>query len=350
MTPMHPNPHATARAAASDAVLDREETISRDELEALQLSRLQHTVAYAYDRVPLYKRKFDEAGVHPTDLRELSDLGNFPFTTKDDLRLEYPFGMFAVPQHEVARIHASSGTTGRATVVGYTKKDLADWAKLVARSLRASGVRPGMKVHNAYGYGLFTGGMGAHAGAEALGCTVIPISGGQTERQITAHPGLQAGRHPGHPHLPADHRRRHGAHGHRSRLHLAEVRRPGRRTVDRGDAARARSHHEHQGLRHLRPFRGHGPGRRRRSRGDAGRQPHLGGPLPPGNHRPLQPRGGQGERPAATANTASSSSPRSPRKPCRSSVTAPRTSPGCSPAPPGPRTAGWAASPAAATT
>jgi phenylacetate-CoA ligase len=174
-----------AVAATSDAVLDREETISRDELEALQLSRLQHTVAYAYDRVALYKRKFDEAGVHPTDLRELSDLAKFPFTTKEDLRLEYPFGMFAVPQRDVARIHASSGTTGRATVVGYTKKDLADWAKLVARSFRASGVRPGMKVHNAYGYGLFTGGMGAHAGAEALGCTVIPISGGQTERQIT---------------------------------------------------------------------------------------------------------------------------------------------------------------------
>ena len=169
---------------ATDAVLDREETISRDELEALQLSRLQHTVAYAYDRVPLYKRKFDDAGIHPTDLRELSDLGNFPFTTKDDLRAEYPFGMFAVPQSEVARVHASSGTTGRPTVVGYTKQDLADWAKLVARSLRASGVRPGMKVHNAYGYGLFTGGLGAHAGAEALGCTVIPMSGGQTERQI----------------------------------------------------------------------------------------------------------------------------------------------------------------------
>ncbi|MET3810121.1 phenylacetate--CoA ligase PaaK [Arthrobacter sp. UYEF3] len=178
-------PTAESALATSGAVLDREETISRDELEALQLSRLQHTLAYAYDRVPLYKRKFDEAGVHPTDLRELSDLGKFPFTTKEDLRLEYPFGMFAVPQQEVARIHASSGTTGRATVVGYTKKDLADWAKLVARSLRASGVRPGMKVHNAYGYGLFTGGMGAHAGAEALGCTVIPISGGQTERQIT---------------------------------------------------------------------------------------------------------------------------------------------------------------------
>ncbi len=174
---------ATA-AHATDAVLDPEETMSRDELEALQLSRLQHTLAYAYERVPLYKRKFDDAGIHPADLRELSDLGNFPFTTKDDLRREYPFGMFAVPQSEVARVHASSGTTGRPTVVGYTKQDLADWAKLVARCLRASGVRPGMKVHNAYGYGLFTGGLGAHAGAEALGCTVIPMSGGQTERQI----------------------------------------------------------------------------------------------------------------------------------------------------------------------
>lgn len=177
--------HATESASASnDAVLDREETMSRDELEALQLKRLQDTVAYAYERVPLYKRKFDEAGVHPSDLEDLTDLGKFPFTTKEDLRQEYPFGMFAVPQNEVARVHASSGTTGRPTVVGYTKQDLADWAKLVARCLRASGIRPGMKVHNAYGYGLFTGGLGAHAGAEVLGCTVIPMSGGQTERQI----------------------------------------------------------------------------------------------------------------------------------------------------------------------
>src|SRR5919107_798991 len=129
------DPHAassTAATPATEAVLDPEETMSRDELEALQLSRLQHTVAYAYDRVPLYKRKFDDAGIHPADLRELSDLGNFPFTTKEDLRQEYPFGMFAVPQSEVARVHASSGTTGRPTVVGYTKQDLADWAKLVS--------------------------------------------------------------------------------------------------------------------------------------------------------------------------------------------------------------------------
>ncbi|GAA1048551.1 phenylacetate--CoA ligase PaaK [Arthrobacter russicus] len=160
------------------------ERFDREQIEALQLSRLQHTLAYAYARVPLYRRKFDDAGVRPEDLRQLSDLAGFPFTTKEDLRTEYPFGMFAVPQERIARIHASSGTTGRPTVVGYTAQDLKTWASLVARSMRASGVRPGHKVHIAYGYGLFTGGLGAHYGAEALGCTVIPMSGGQTERQI----------------------------------------------------------------------------------------------------------------------------------------------------------------------
>lgn len=174
----------TETTPADPSQLDAAELMSRDELEALQLTRLQHTLAYAYDRVPLYKRKFDEAGVHPTDLGDLADLGKFPYTTKEDLRLEYPFGMFAVPQSEVLRIHASSGTTGRPTVVGYTRNDINVWASLVARSMRASGVRPGMKVHNAYGYGLFTGGLGAHYGAEALGTTVIPMSGGQTEKQI----------------------------------------------------------------------------------------------------------------------------------------------------------------------
>ncbi|WP_125610573.1 phenylacetate--CoA ligase PaaK [Specibacter cremeus] len=163
---------------------DAAELMSRDELEALQLARLRQTVAYAYERVPLYTRKFDDAGVHPSDLRELADLAKFPYTTKEDLRQEYPFGMFAVPQEKIARIHASSGTTGRPTVVGYTKHDLDVWASLVARCMRLSGVRPGMKVHVAYGYGLFTGGLGAHYGAEALGTTVIPMSGGQTEKQI----------------------------------------------------------------------------------------------------------------------------------------------------------------------
>ena len=333
-------------APTSEAVLDREETISRDELEALQLSRLQHTVAYAYDRVPLYKRKFDEAGVHPTDLRELSDLGKFPFTTKEDLRLEYPFGMFAVPQHEVARIHASSGTTGRATVVGYTKKDLADWAKLVARSLRASGVRPGMKVHNAYGYGLFTGGMGAHAGAEALGCTVIPISGGQTERQITLIQDFKPDAilaTPTYLLTIADAMMKQGIDPASTSLKYAVL---GAEPWTEEMRHELEDDHEHQGLRHLRALRGHGPGRRRRGRGNPGRQPHLGGPLPPRNHRRLRPHPWSW----ATANTASWSSPRSPRKRCRSSGTAPRTSPGCCPAPPAPRTAAWAASPAAATT
>ncbi|WP_247827343.1 AMP-binding protein [Arthrobacter antioxidans] len=173
------------RASAADpATLDVEETWSRDHLESVQLERLQATLARAYAQVPLYRRKFDDAGVHPGDLRELADLAKFPFTTKEDLRSTYPFGMFAVPQSQVARIHASSGTTGQPTVVGYTAGDLDRWASLVARSLRASGVKAGWKVHNAYGYGLFTGGLGAHAGAERLGCTVIPVSGGQTERQV----------------------------------------------------------------------------------------------------------------------------------------------------------------------
>lgn len=170
--------------ATDPAQLDAEETMSRDELEALQLQRLKHTVQYAYDRVPMYKQKFDDAGVAPSDLKELEDLAKFPYTTKEDLRQTYPFGMFAVPMNQVSRIHASSGTTGRPTVVGYTKNDLEVWANLVARCLRLSGVKPGTMVHNAYGYGLFTGGQGAHAGAEKLGCTVIPISGGQTERQV----------------------------------------------------------------------------------------------------------------------------------------------------------------------
>jgi phenylacetate-CoA ligase len=176
---------AKDRAHAPAATeLDREERMSRDELEALQLARLRHTVSYAYERVPLYRAKFEAVGVHPDDIRDLGDIAKLPFTTKDDLRATYPFGMFAVPRSQVARIHASSGTTGKATVVGYTARDLDVWASLVARSLRASGVRPGDLVHNAYGYGLFTGGLGAHAGIEKLGATVIPMSGGNTARQV----------------------------------------------------------------------------------------------------------------------------------------------------------------------
>ena len=160
------------------------ETSSRDELQALQLERLRWSLQHAYDNVAHYKARFDEAGVHPSDLKTLADLAKFPFTTKHDLRANYPFGLFAVPRERMARIHASSGTTGKPTVVGYTLKDIDNWANLVARSIRAAGGRAGDMVHVAYGYGLFTGGLGAHYGAERLGCTVIPMSGGQTEKQV----------------------------------------------------------------------------------------------------------------------------------------------------------------------
>ena len=166
------------------ATLDAGETMSADELAALQLDRMRWSLRHAYDNVPHYRRAFDEKGVSPDDLRELADLRLFPFTTKADLRENYPFGMFAVPQSDVRRVHASSGTTGQPTVVGYTERDISTWADVMARSIRAGGGRPGHKLHNAYGYGLFTGGLGAHYGAERLGCTVIPISGGQTERQV----------------------------------------------------------------------------------------------------------------------------------------------------------------------
>ena len=160
------------------------EKASVDELRALQLQRLKWSLAHAYANSPVYKAKFDEAGVHPDDLQQLSDLSKFPFTTKKDLRDSYPFGMFAVPRDQLGRIHASSGTTGKPTVVGYTLKDIDTWAGVVARSIRASGARPGDLVHISYGYGLFTGGLGAHYGAEKLGLTVVPFGGGQTERQI----------------------------------------------------------------------------------------------------------------------------------------------------------------------
>ena len=160
------------------------ETASRDEITALQVERLKTTLNHVYSNVAHYKIKFDRAGVHPTDFKSLSDLAKFPFTTKQDLRDNYPYNMFAVPREEVVRIHASSGTTGKPTVVGYTQKDIDTWAELIARSIYASGGRKGDIVHIAYGYGLFTGGLGAHYGAEKLGCTVIPMSGGQTEKQV----------------------------------------------------------------------------------------------------------------------------------------------------------------------
>jgi phenylacetate-CoA ligase len=164
--------------------LEAIETASRDEISALQLQRLQTTLARVYENVPHYRQAFDAQGVHPSDCKSLADLAKFPFTTKHDLRANYPFGLFAVPREQLARIHASSGTTGKPTVVGYTPKDIDHWADLVARSIRAAGGRAGDLVHVAYGYGLFTGGLGAHYGAERLGCTVIPMSGGQTEKQV----------------------------------------------------------------------------------------------------------------------------------------------------------------------
>ncbi|MEV8076890.1 phenylacetate--CoA ligase PaaK [Streptomyces pseudogriseolus] len=166
-------------------LLDPAERLDPDGLRALQLERLRNSLRHAYENVPFYRESFDKAGVHPDDCRSLSDLSRFPFTTKADLRENYPYGMFAVPRERVRRLHASSGTTGRPTVVGYTENDLSMWADMVARSLRAAGARPGDIAHVAYGYGLFTGGLGAHYGAERLGCTVIPASGGMTSRQVT---------------------------------------------------------------------------------------------------------------------------------------------------------------------
>src|SRR6202050_226043 len=165
--------------------LDPIERASADELQALQLERLQQTLRRAYANVPHYRAAFDSAGVHPDDCKDLADLAKYPLTSKADLRENYPFGMFAVPREQVVRVHASSGTTGRATVVGYTRDDIEVWATVMARSIRAAGGRPGHILHNAYGYGLFTGGLGAHYGAEKLGCTVVPVSGGMTERQVT---------------------------------------------------------------------------------------------------------------------------------------------------------------------
>jgi len=165
--------------------LEHIETASRDEIIALQLERMKWSLAHAYNNVSMYKQRFDEAGVHPDDLKELKDLAKFPFTYKDDLRNNYPFGLRAVPKDQIVRLHASSGTTGKSTVVVYTKNDIDIWADTLARSLRASGLRKGDMIHNAYGYGLFTGGLGAHYGIERMGATVVPMGGGQTEKQVT---------------------------------------------------------------------------------------------------------------------------------------------------------------------
>ena len=167
------------------STLDPIEIASTDEIQGLQLERMKWSLRHAYDNVAMYRKRFDDASIHPDDLKSMSDLSKFPFTYKNDLRDHYPFGLFAVPRDQIARIHASSGTTGKATVVGYTKNDVDMWANMVARSMRASGTKPSHLVNIVYGYGLFTGGLGAHYGAEKLGCTVVPVSGGMTERQVT---------------------------------------------------------------------------------------------------------------------------------------------------------------------
>src|SRR6202158_2501619 len=166
------------------AQMDEAERASRDQIAALQTKARAWTLAHAYDNVAHYKKAFDKAGLHPSDFKQLSDLAKFPFTVKTDLRDNYPFNMFAVPREKLVRVHASSGTTGKPIVVGYTRADIDTWSNVMARSLRAAGGRSGMIIHNAYGYGLFTGGLGVHYGAEKLGCTVVPVSGGMTERQV----------------------------------------------------------------------------------------------------------------------------------------------------------------------
>jgi phenylacetate-CoA ligase len=176
---------AGATLPGAPGELEPIETASVDELRALQLDRLRWSLRHAYDNVPYYRKMFDVSAIHPGDVKDLADLAKFPFTDKESLRGNYPFGMFAVPREQVVRVHASSGTTGRPTVVGYTAADIDTWATVMARSIRAAGGRPGHIVHVAYGYGLFTGGLGAHYGAERLGCTVVPVSGGMTERQVT---------------------------------------------------------------------------------------------------------------------------------------------------------------------
>jgi phenylacetate-CoA ligase len=234
--------------------LDPIETASRDEIVALQLTRLRATLQNAYDNVPHYRKAFDAKGVHPNDLKSLADLSKFPFTVKSDLRDNYPFGMFAVPREKVARIHASSGTTGKPTVVGYTLKDIDTWADLVARSIRAAGGRPGDMIHVSYGYGLFTGGLGAHYGAERAGCTVIPMSGGQTEKQVQLIQDFKPNIimvTPSYMQVIIEQFERQGL---RRQRQLAAGRHLRRRALDRGHAPRHRGQGRAGRGRHLRPL------------------------------------------------------------------------------------------------
>jgi hypothetical protein len=244
--------------------LDPIETASREEIAALQLQRLKWSLQHAYDNVPHYRKKFDDKGVHPNDLNTLADIAKFPFTTKADLRDNYPFGMFAVPRTQVARVHASSGTTGKPTVVGYTLKDIDTWANLVARSIRGAGGRPGDICHVAYGYGLFTGGLGAHYGAERAGCTVIPMSWRADGKAGPADHGLQARHHHGHAVVLAGDCRRVCPPGRGPRGHFAQSRHLRRRALGRRHACADRARPGLGCGGHLRPVRGDGPRRGQR--------------------------------------------------------------------------------------
>ena len=240
---------------------------------------MQWTLTHAYDNVPHYRRAFDAKGVHPGDLKSLADLAHFPFTVKTDLRDNYPFGMFAVPREQVSRIHASSGTTGKPTVVGYTRRDIDTWATVMARSIRAAGGRAGDILHVAYGYGLFTGGLGAHYGAEKLGCTVIPMSGGQTEKQVQLIKDFKPTVimvTPSYMLAIAEEMERQGID---PRDLFARDRHLRRRAVDADDAPGDRVAARHGRDRHLRPVRGDGSRRRAGMHRDQGRPHGLGGPL-----------------------------------------------------------------------
>ena len=321
------SPHQVALMRLGEApdksLLDPIETASRDEIAALQTRRLSVTLRRVYDAVPAMRAKFDQHGVHPDDFRALEDLKRFPFTAKSDLRANYPFGLLAVPKDQLARVHASSGTTGKPTVVGYTRNDLSMWSDMVARTIRAAGGRKGMMAHNAYGYGLFTGGLGYHYGAERLGCALVPISGGMTERQIQLindfAPDILFST-PSYALCLVDEFRAQGLDPRRSSLKLGVFRRG---ALDQRDAQRTRRGVRHGRARQLWPVRSDRAWRRRRMRGDQGWAPHLGGSFLSRDRRSRRPAPS-----CPTARSARSCLPRSPRKRCRSSATGPAISPG----------------------
>ena len=303
--------HEAGRSAGQEpARSDRDGFPRRDHRSAD--APAQRTLRRVYDVVPAMRAKFDQHGVHPDDFRALEDLKRFPFTAKSDLRANYPFGLFAVPKDQLARIHASSGTTGKPTVVGYTRNDLSMWSEVMARTIRAAGGRKGMMAHNAYGYGLFTGGLGYHYGAERLGCALVPVSGGMTERQVQLINDFAPDILFSTPVLRLVPRRRVSRPGARPAPLLFEARQLRRGALDQRDARRARRGVRHGRARQLWPIRSDRPWRRGRMRRDQGWPPHLGGSFLSRDHR--------SQRPAPccpTAPSARSSLPRSPRKRCR---------------------------------